>query len=340
MRFFKKSDDMQDDPALESLRERISSAGMPSSVAEIAEKEVELLSKISPSSSEYTIGLTYVEYLSSMPWNKRTEDNLDLERAERILNEEHFGLDTVKERILEHLAVRKLKMDRKPRILVIDDEEIARKNLKHILTGEKYSVKTASNGQEAIDRHGLSNFDVILTDLKMSKIGGMEILERTKAKSPATEVIMITGYASVDSAVEVMKKGGFHYIAKPFKIDEVLDTVKKALEKRVVKRESKGSVLCFAGPPGTGKTSLGRSIARALDRTFTRISLGGIKDEAEIRGHRRTYAGAMPGRIVQEIYRIGSMNPVIILDEVDKIGHDAKGDPASALLEVLDYGCI
>ena len=238
----------------------------------------------------------------------------------KILDEDHYGLHKIKERILEHLAVRKLKMARKPRILVVDDEEVARKNLAHVLSKENYTVSTAANGMEALKKLAQSEFDVILTDFKMEKIDGMEILERTKTKFPETEVIMITGYATIDTAVEAMKKGAFHYIAKPFKLDEVREIVAQALDKKSLRKESKGSVLCFAGPPGTGKTSLGRSIARALGRKFARISLGGIKDEAEIRGHRKTYAGAMPGRIIEEIRRTGSVNPVIILDEVDKIG--------------------
>ena len=149
-------------------------------------------------------------------------------------------------------------------------------------------------------------------------------------------VIMITGHASIDSAVETIRKGAFHYITKPFKLEEVRDTVREAVVKRFSLVSPKGSVLCFSGPPGTGKTSLGNSIAEALGRKFVRISLGGIKDEAEIRGHRRTYAGALPGRIVEEIRRLQTLNPLIMLDEIDKIGEDFKGDPSSALLEVLD----
>jgi ATP-dependent Lon protease len=271
-----------------------------------------------------------------MPWNRRTEDILDIELAERILDEEHYGLKNIKERILEHLAVKKLKMNRKPQVLVVDDEEIVRRNMSHILTKENYAVQTAGDGHQALAAMDTTEFDVVLTDFKMDRMDGIEVLEKIKARSPNTQVIMITGYATINTAVEAMKKGAFHYIAKPFKLDDVRNVVNQALEKRAVRQDSKGSVLCFSGPPGTGKTSLGRSIARALGRKFTRISLGGIKDEAEIRGHRRTYAGAMPGRVIDEIRRVGVCNPVMILDELDKIGHDFKGDPASALLEVLD----
>jgi len=305
-------------------------------VHEVANSEVELLSRISPATAEYTIGITYIDYLVSLPWNKKTRDNLDLERAERILNERHYGLDKIKERILEHLAVKILMMKKKPRILVVDDEEVAVRNLEHILKKEDYTVVTALSGPEAIKKLEASDFDVVLTDLKMEKINGIDVLEKARSRYPDTQVIMITAYASIDSAIESIKKGAFHYIAKPFKLDEVRTTVKEAIEKKLSTSSTKGSILCFAGPPGTGKTSLGKSIADALGRRFARISLGGMKDEAEIMGHRRTYAGAMPGRIIEEIRRAGSANPVLMLDEVDKIGQDFKGDPASALLEVLD----
>lgn len=336
MKLFKKTEKSQQDTTLENLQDKIDQAKMPPKAEKVAKKELDILGRTSPSTAEYTIGLTYIEYLISLPWNKKTEDNLDLNKAEDILNEDHYGLYKIKERILEHLAVRKLKLTRKPRILVVDDEDVARKNLAHVLTKESYTVATAATGGEAIKKIDSSEFDVILTDLKMEKVDGMEVLRRAKTISPNTEVIMITGYATIDTAVEAMKKGAFHYIAKPFKLDDVRATIEQALEKKNLKKETKGSVLCFAGPPGTGKTSLGRSIACALGRKFVRFSLGGIKDEAEIRGHRRTYAGAMPGRIIEEIRRAESLNPVMILDEVDKIGQDVKGDPASALLEVLD----
>ena len=336
MSFFKKPDEKLQAAAIEELRQMVVSAQMPPNIQQIASKELELLSKISSTTAEYTIGLTYIDYLISLPWNKKTEDNLDIQRAEKILNERHYGLPKIKERILEHLAVKKLVMTKKPRILVVDDEEITLKNLERILKKEEYIVVTAPNGAEAIKKLDTSDFDVVLTDLKMENIGGIDILEKAKSKYPDTQVIMITGYASLDSAIDSIKKGAFHYIAKPFRLDDVKATVKQAIEKKLSTRSTKGSVLCFAGPPGTGKTSLGKSIADALGRKFARISLGGIKDEAEIRGHRRTYAGAMPGRIIEEIRRTGFANPVLMLDEVDKIGQDFKGDSASALLEVLD----
>lgn len=337
MKFFKRTEEEDHhDPVIDELKAKIDQSGMPQQAGQIALKELEMLTRVSPSTSEFTISLNYIEYLASLPWNKKTEDILDIDRAEKILNEHHYGLENIKDRVLEYLAVKKLRMDRRPMVLVVDDEEVARRNLEHILSKENYTVVTAASGTEAFEKLAQAEFDVVLTDFRMEKVDGMEVLARIKMRSPNTEVIMITGYATIDTAVEAMKKGAFHYIPKPFKIDDVRTTVRQALDKRAYKQDTRGSVLCFSGPPGTGKTSLGRSIALALGRKFARISVGGIKDEAEIRGHRRTYAGAMPGRIIEEIRRTGSSNPLIILDELDKIGSDFKGDPSAALLEVLD----
>jgi ATP-dependent Lon protease len=216
-----------DDQAIvNEYREKIETAGLPEEAKKEALRELSRLEKLPPQSAEYGVIQTYLDWMVSLPWSKITEDNLDIAHARQVLDTDHYDIRDVKERILEYLAVRKLRLERG-----VEDEPV-------------------EAGREQ-DRAG-------------------------------------------------------------------------------------GSILLFVGPPGVGKTSLGRSIARALGREFTRMSLGGVRDEAEIRGHRRTYIGALPGRVIQSLKRVGTRNPVFMLDEVDKIGSDWRGDPSSALLEVLD----
>jgi ATP-dependent Lon protease len=210
----------------EEFRKKIE-AEMPEEPEKMARRELERLSRLPSAAAEYGVIRTYLDWLVSLPWSIATEDDLDISRARKVLDQDHHGLQDVKERILEYLAVRKLKEERKDEL----------------------------------------------------------------------------------------------------EADESVD---------VIRRVREGVILCFVGPPGVGKTSLGQSIARAMGRKFIRISLGGVRDEAEIRGHRRTYIGAMPGRILQALRRVETRNPVFMLDEVDKLTYDFHGDPASALLEVLD----
>jgi len=339
MVFFRKTEEERPaKPAQElvDLRAAVQKAKLPEAVAAVALKELERLEKTDPSVAEYSIGLNYLDYLISLPWNRVTEDNLDLKRAERLLESKHYGLAHVKERILEYLAVRTLCSLQTSQILVVDDEEIARTNLEYILRKEGHQVATAANGLEALEQVKAHQFDIVLTDLKMEKMDGLQLLESVKQIAPHTEIIMVTGYATVSTAVDALKKGAAHYLSKPIKLDELRATVREIIEKKRHRQMNRGPILCFAGPPGTGKTSIGRGIAEALERQFVRLSLAGLRDEAELRGHRRTYVGAMPGRIINELKRLGVRNPVFMLDEIDKIGQDFRGDPASVLLEILD----
>ncbi len=339
MVFFRKAtEEERPKPTQElvELRTALQKAQLPEAVAAVAMKELERVEKTDASVAEYTIGLNYLDYLFSLPWNRFTEDNLDLKRAEHILEAEHYGLGHVKERILEYLAVRTLCSVQASQVLVVDDEEIARTNLEYILRKEGHQVTTAANGIEAMEKVKAQEFDVILTDLKMEKMDGIQLLESVKQVSPHTEIVMVTGYATVSSAVDALKKGAAHYLSKPIKLDELRATVREIIDKKRHVQMNRGPVLCFAGPPGTGKTSMGQAIAEALERKFVRLSLAGLRDEAELRGHRRTYVGAMPGRIINELKRLEVKNPVFMLDEIDKIGQDFRGDPASVLLEILD----
>jgi ATP-dependent Lon protease len=338
MVFFRKAEEEAPKTSSEmrELRAAVEKTSLPAEVAQVVAKELDRLEKTDPSVPEYSIGINYVEYLLSLPWHSFTEDNLDLKRAEHILESEHFGLKHVKERILEYLAVRTLRLERPFQVLVVDDEEIARTNLEHILKKEGYQVKTAENGIKALEKIKAQEFDLVLTDLKMEKMDGIQLLEAAKEIAPHAAIIMVTGYATVDTAVMALQKGAVHYLSKPIKIDEMRETVRKVSEKKRLFQNVRGPVLCFAGPPGTGKTSIGQSIAEALERKFVRLSLAGLRDEAELRGHRRTYVGALPGRIINEIRKLGIKNPVFMLDEIDKVGQGFKGDPASVLLEILD----
>jgi ATP-dependent Lon protease len=242
-------EESEEQATVNELRRKIDEAKMPEEALKEANRELSRLEKLPTVSPEYSIIRTYLELLVSLPWSKSTGEKIDVPRARQVLDKDHYDLEKIKERILEYLAVRRLREERQA-------EEAARSR-------EEASVE---QGVEA---------------------------ERVHPTQPLQEQEM----------------------------------------RRAINREP---ILCFVGPPGVGKTSLGQSIARALGRKFARMSLGGIRDEAEIRGHRRTYIGAMPGRIIQTLRRVDTNDPVIMLDEVDKVGADWRGDPSSALLEVLD----
>ncbi|WP_419787624.1 S16 family serine protease [Pseudodesulfovibrio sp.] len=318
------------------LREKVEEAGLPPEILAAARVECERIESVDPASPEYAIASSYIECILSLPWSATTKDDLDIVRAEQVLNARHFGLSHVKERILEFLAVKHLRGQRQGRILLVDDELIARENLSIVFQAEGFAVEAVANGLEAVDAMEREPADIVVSDLKMDGMDGMDLLQELRKRWPDTKVIMITGYATVKTAVAAMRQGADQYLGKPVNLTKLREYVHELYGQSLRARHLKGPILCFSGPPGVGKTSIGQAIAEAMGRKFFRLSLAGLHDEAELRGHRRTYVGAMPGRIIQGLQKVGSRNPVIMLDEVDKAVQDFKGDAASVLLELLD----
>ena len=324
------------DPFIENLHKRIEEAFLPDHILPVARDEYERLTTTEKSSPEFAIAQNYLEFILSLPWNSTTKDDLDLTRAKEVLDARHYGLSPVKERILEFLAVKSLHSRQQAKILLADDEVIARENLSIIFEQDGFAVRAVANGLEAVAAMENDPADILVTDLKMDGMDGLQLLQEVRRRWPDTGVIMLTGYATVKSAVTAMMKGADQYLGKPVNLTKLRDYVMELLTKNQRIQHLRGPVLCFSGPPGTGKTSIGKAIAEAMGRKFFRLSLAGLRDEAELRGHRRTYVGAMAGRIMQGIEKSGVRNPVIMLDEMDKVIQDFKGDATSVLLELLD----
>ncbi|QGY41824.1 response regulator [Pseudodesulfovibrio cashew] len=322
--------------AHDSLRQRVESAGLPPDVLDTALSECDRAIALDPSSPEYSIGQNYLEFLLALPWDKTTKDDLDIARAEEVLNARHYGLRRVKERILEFLAVKNLRGKPTARILLVDDEQIARENLSIVFEADGFEVTAVGNGLEAVKAMEKEPADIVVSDLKMEGMDGMELLQVLRQRWPDTKVIMLTGYATVKTAVAAMRQGADQYLGKPVNLTKLRKYVNELFEQSLRAQHLRGPVLCFSGPPGMGKTSIGKAIAEAMGRKFFRLSLAGLRDEAELRGHRRTYVGAMPGRILQGVKKAGSKNPVILLDEVDKAVQNFQGDATAVLLEMLD----
>jgi ATP-dependent Lon protease len=309
---------------------------MPRHALDAVNKELDKLATTDAAVAEYSVGLNYIELICSLPWNVSTKGTLEMARVQSILDGRHCGLTQVKQRILEFLAAKTLRGSARPNILIVDDEDIARSNMAHVLGKDGYACLDAENGIAALKILAEEDIDLIISDLKMDHMDGLELLTEVNRGYPDIPVIMVTGFATINSAVQAMKSGAAYYLGKPVNLDELRQTVRDILAQKLSTEMGKGPILCFTGPPGTGKTSVGRAIAEALQLQFVRVSLAGLRDEAELRGHRRTYVGAMPGRIIMELKRAAVNNPVFMLDEIDKIGQDFRGDPASVMLEVLD----
>jgi len=315
---------------VEELRTRIEALELEPDARTEVERELKRLERTSPQSAEYQVIRTFLEWITELPWSDRTEDKIDLRVAERILNEDHYGLEDVKDRILEFLAVRKLQMERNPvpaRASAKDEPAAVASDLDEdggeIVPYEaSFPWGEGTGGASAIAGHRqAAGLQLALRTAMMADEGGAGTgVERDESPpAPADEI-------EPEGSDEPGEGDGSG--------DEPEPEVPLPREDDVM--VGRGPILLFTGPPGVGKTSIAQSIARSLGRKYVRISLGGARDEADIRGHRRTYVGAMPGRIIQGMRQVKTKNPVFLLDEIDKLGVSFQGDPSAALLEVLD----
>ncbi len=310
---------------VEELRKRIEALELDEDARVEVERELKRLERTSPQSAEYQVIRTFLEWITELPWAERTEDKIDLHVAEEILDEDHYGLDDVKDRILEFLAVRKLQMERSPKPAPV--------------------VAAAGAGGEGSPPRDLDEDGGEVVPYEASASNGDPQPLRLRA-ARAEEVAGEAGFGRRGRpAVRMAESGpeGEDHSEAPDDADtdrggddEKDDSGEPSSQNEEATMVGRGPILLFTGPPGVGKTSIAQSIARSLGRKYVRISLGGARDEADIRGHRRTYVGAMPGRIVQGMRQGKSKNPVFLLDEVDKLGTSFQGDPSAALLEVLD----
>ncbi|HBH61566.1 MAG TPA: hypothetical protein DDX85_07490 [Nitrospiraceae bacterium] len=313
----------------------LSSAGMPTDVrktTDTALEALEALSTVTPVTSTHENALAYVGYLASLPWNRTAAHKPDLQGVEKILNE-HVRDSGSREKILEHLRGKSSDTYKKPTILVVDDERIALESLAYILEKEDYTVVTAGSGNEAIAKLKESDIDLVITDLIMGEVDGTAIIKETISRHPDTRVIMITGYATVDTAVQALRMGAFHYIEKPVRVDDLLSSVKDALRKKY--SNGKRNVLCFEGQSREAQISLGKMIASTLDRKFVSISLSEIREESELCGLGRAEESAHPGRIIDELRCAGAADPVFMLEGLDAASRDFRGDLASVLVNVI-----
>ncbi len=294
--------DEDDRKELEELRGRIEALALDEDARVEVERELKRLERTSPQSAEYQVIRTFLEWITELPWSARTEDKIDLTRAQEILHEDHYGLEDVKDRILEFLAVRKLQTER------WDEAHPAPEAVE---SGSGGDAGESAEGADGSGNGGPSTSSPDESDQESDQEGDQESDEEGGLTAAAGEREEEAGASPSSPPVDPSE-------------DPDLGS------------QGRGPILLFAGPPGVGKTSIAQSIARSLGRKYVRISLGGARDEADIRGHRRTYVGAMPGRIIQGMRQVKTKNPVFLLDEVDKLGVSFQGDPSSALLEVLD----